>query len=131
MQNYMDKLKQLNVSERFWVATSDASWDRDNDIECCRERLDASLVTNDLDIAQYRDLFDSLKELINDETLFRINNGKEVFEGHIDDGGDDYHFMDLPAHLISNGREAVENYLGGGLIGFTPIECFAYVLHDD
>lgn len=111
--------------KEFWTIIKKLNWDKDYDDERCAKDL-SKLLNNDQDkIKQFYEEFYSLKEKIDEETMRRIKNDTDTGVS----GGDDKHFMDFPAHLISKGKNEMDKYLKGQLLEWQPVECFAYMFH--
>ena len=117
-------------NDKFWKIIKHIDWDGcEYDVdEAKRRMLEKVSPCNSIDfisdgklmrLDEFREIFENIVSLINDETSRRVDKGLDSFAKNVDYGGDDCHFMDMPAHLIGRGREAVENYLNGGLIGVT------------
>jgi hypothetical protein len=112
--------------KEFWTIIKKLNWEKDYNYERCAKDL-SQLLNNDKNkINQFHEEFYALQENINNETMRRVKNNSDTGI----EGGDDKHFMDFPAHLISKGEDEVDKYLNGELMEWQPVECFAYMFHE-
>jgi len=110
----------------FWSIIKELNWDKDHDDERCAKDL-SQLLNNDKNkIKKFYEEFFLLQEKIDKETMRRIENNLDTGVS----GGDDKHFMDFPAHLISKGENEMNKYLNGQVLEWQPFECFAYMFHE-
>ena len=123
-----DDLDTLKINPSFWKVIKHAAWNQDHNVEECQKRIVEGLVTYQFSRTDFIKTMDALMALINEETNTRNTEDTEVCEDHVHYGGDDWHFTDMPSHLISLGEQAVARYLNGGLIDFTPVESFIYTI---
>ena len=125
----------------FWEIIKYINWEGlDGDWDKARERLLEKLGTPQsihfikgsrsctLTYKEFKDTFEELTSLIVDE----VNNrkGKPCFAKGVDHGGDDCHYMDMPAHLVGLGRGAVVDFLNGKLIEHEVVECLSYMFYE-
>jgi len=130
-----------NQPKGFWKVISHINWknihDRKDNVEIAKQRmLEKVCDSNSIDfitdgakisLQDFQETFDELVSLINDETSRRLEEDLDSFAGGVSYGGDDCHYMDMPAHLIGLGRKAVVDYLNGGLIEHEVSECLSYI----
>lgn len=109
----------------FWKGIKEINWDDHYDSNLAKVKMLNFCYEKGLDPADFGSMFSLLVAKINVHTTKR----DKVFAKGISYGGDDCHFMDLPAHLIGKGNAAVKEYLGGGVINFKPVECLSYMFH--
>jgi len=131
---------KLLDNDYFWDVISHIDWEGCGyDIDEAKRRMlskvrppqSIDFIKGSVDITydEFKNIFEEIVSLINDETSRRVDSDERSF-GDGFGGGDDCHFMDMPAHLIGLGRQAVENYLNGGLVEHEVVECLSYIFHD-
>jgi hypothetical protein len=117
----------LATRTTFWQILKEARWD--GHVDATRSRLNKALVKHSMSKDEFVVLYDIVHNSINMITEARCKANQPCFAKHVMYGGDDCHFMDMPAHLITLGPDAVNKYLNGGVIQFTPMECFDYAVN--
>lgn len=119
------------ANKDFWHVIETIKWSINLNVEVSRCNMKSALASlENYTKIKFEKEFRNLMSVINEETDSRVFP-LGIYKPHVTHGADDSTMLDMPAHLIGLGEDAVNGYLNGGKIGFDPVESLSYIFFED